>query len=72
MEWGCGQPQQASGLGSALVHGSPGRSSCSSAGSFPRSVPALWPWVVALPLDRLQVLRLHPEEPLPGPRAALL
>lgn len=35
-------------------------------------MPALWPWVVALPLHCLQVLWLHPEDPLPGPCAALL
>ncbi|EPY84575.1 low density lipoprotein receptor class A domain containing 1-like protein [Camelus ferus] len=53
---------------------SPGHSSGSSAGSCLLSeyVPALQPWVVALPLDCLQILQLYSKEPLPGSRAALL
>lgn len=54
--------------------GIPRYTSFSSVGScLPSdSMPTLWPWVVALPLDFLQVLWLYPKEPLPGPRAALL
>lgn len=35
-------------------------------------MPTLWPGLVALPLNCLRVLRLHPQEPLPRPHAALL
>lgn len=69
---GSGEPWQVSAVGSALDI--PGHYSCSSVVSCSSSdcVPTLWPWVVALPPNCLHVLWLYPEEPLPGPCAALL
>lgn len=57
-------------LESALVYGEPRTSPFFFLSSD--CMPTLWPWMVEMHSNCLQVLQLYPEGAVPGPCAALL